>query len=183
MLPIGQIKTGVVLIYRQLPHEVISASHLNLGRGQAKVTAKLRNLLNRAVFETTFQGNDRLEEAELRYCEANFLYRDSQTSYFMTKDDFATVSFTLPEAAAKFLRQNESVTLRLWEEKVIDVKIPAKVDLKIEYSEPGERGDTVSAPRKRATLETGATILVPLFIQSGEIVRVKTETGEYDGRV
>lgn len=183
MYNLGEIRPGFKIIFRDAPHEVVEANHLKMGRGGAKLVTKLRNLLNQSVYDYTFAGDERLEEANISYKAAQFLYSENNESFFMTNDDFETISLTLDSSRGKFLKEGEAVDLMFWKDSAIDVKIPKKVTLKITYTEPGFKGNTASSVLKPATTETGAQIMVPLFISSGDIIKVNTETGEYDSRV
>lgn len=183
MLNLGQIKTGQKIMFRSSPHEVIEANHLKMGRGGAKLVTKLRNLVDQSVYDYTFAGDERLEEADVRYRAGQFLYSEGTTQNFMTNDDFTQFSLSLPKDRIKYLKEGEPVDLMLWNNQIIDIKIPKKVELKVTYTEPGFKGDTASAAMKTAELETGSTAQVPLFIAIGDTVRINTDTGSYDSRV
>ena len=183
MLSLAQVKIGSKIIWRGVPHEVVSAAHLQAGRGQAKLDTKLRNLLTQAIFEQTFQGNDRIEEASLRYINATYLYREVQDAQVMLRDTFEQASIRLAPERFNYLKEGAPVDLLYWRDTVIDVKLPKKVELEVAYTEPAEKGNTVNAALKMATLETGAQIQVPLFIKTGDKIVVNTETGQYDSRV
>lgn len=183
MLSLGQVKNGTKIMFRSFPHEVLEANHHKMGRGRAKLVTKLRNLVDQSVYDYTFAGDERFEEAEISYRQAQFLYREGKDGFFMTNDDFATLSLPLPDARAKYLKEGESVDLMLWQQRPIDVKLPKKVSLTVTYTEPGFKGNTTSATLKKATVETGAQINVPLFIKEGDTITINTDTGTYDSRV
>jgi len=183
MLSLAQVKIGSKIMFRDTPHEVISATHVQAGRGQAKLDTKLRNLLTQAIFEQTFQGNDRIEEATLQYKNATYLYREDSLAQAMLADTFEQVSVKLSPERYKYLKEGQPIDLLFWRDVVIDVKSPKKVELEVTYAEPAEKGNTVNAAMKPATLETGAIIQVPLFIKTGDNIVVNTETGQYDSRV
>jgi elongation factor P len=183
MLSLGQVRPGAKILWRNEPYEIIEANHHKMGRGGAKLVTKLRNLINRAVIDYTFAGDERLEEADIRYRSGQFLYSEGNESFFMTNDDFSQFTLVLEPIKIKLLKDGEAVDLMLWKDQAIDVKLPPKVELKITYTEPGFKGNTASAAFKGATLETGASIQVPLFLNIGDTVRVSTETGTYDSRV
>lgn len=182
MLSLSQVKIGSKIMFRETPHEVISANPVRSGRGQAKLNTKLRNLLTEAIFSQTFQGNDRIEEASLGYKNATYLYRDGDSAQVMLSDNFEQTAVKLPKDRFKYLIEGQSVDLNFWRDRVIDVKLPKKVELAVSYTEPAEKGNTVNAALKPATLETGAEVLVPLFVRAGERVIINTETGQYDSR-
>ncbi len=183
MISLGQAKIGTKIIWRQEPHEIIEANHHKMGRGGAKLVTKLRNLISQAVIDYTFQGDEKLEEAEVGYRNSQYLYSEQTTHFFMTNDDFTQFSLVLPKDRVKFLKEGENVDLMIWNNQVIDVKLPKKVELRVTYTEPGFKGDTASAGSKPATVETGAGTQVPLFIQIGDTIRINTDTGAYDSRV
>lgn len=183
MIPISQLRNGSRIIFRDEPHEAIEVSHLKMGRGGAKVITKLRNLLTLGVIDYTFHGEERLAEADISYRNSQYLYSEGDTHYFMTNDDFTQFTLQLPNDRVRYLKEGEVVDLMLWNNRVIDVKVPKKVELRVTYTEPGFKGDTASAGNKPATVETGATLQVPLFIQIGDTIRINTETSSYDSRV
>ncbi len=182
MLSLAQVKIGSKIMWRGTPHEVVSVAHVQAGRGQAKLDAKLRNLLTQAIFEQTFQGSDRVEEASLQYKAATFLYREGDSAQVMLNDTFEQASVKLNPERFKFLNDGQSIDLLFWRDQVIDVKLPKKVELEVSYTEPAARGNTVNAALKSAKLETGAEIQVPLFVKTGDHVIVNSETGQYDSR-
>jgi elongation factor P len=183
MINLGQVKPGVRIVFRSEPFEVLESNHLKMGRGGAKLVTKMRNLLSQAVIDYTFAGDERLEEATISFQKAQFLYHEDKTSFFMKNDDYEQVSLVLPENRRKFLKEGEDIDLMFWNSRVIDARIPKKVELEITYTEPGFKGDSVSTTLKSATTETGATVMVPLFIKTGDKVRINTETNSYDSRV
>ncbi len=182
MLNLGQVKTGSKILFRDVPHEVLEANHLKMGRGGAKLVTKLRNLTNQSVIDYTFAGDEKLDEASLNYQSAQYLYRDGNDGHFMTTDTFETLSLPLPESRTKFLKEGAEVDLLIWQNRPLDVKLPTKATLKVSYTEPGFKGNTASATLKKATLETGAIVNVPLFISIGDAIVVSTQTGQYDAR-
>jgi len=183
VIPLNQVRVGNKIIFRDAPHEVIEANHLKMGRGGAKLVTKLRNLIDQSVYDYTFAGDERLEEAQISYRPVQFLYAEGLSSNFMTKDDFETLSLNLPAIKTKFLKEGADVDLITWQDRPIDIKLPKKVELTITYTEPGFKGNTTSAALKPATVETDAQVMVPLFINQGDQIIVNTETGEYDSRI
>lgn len=182
MLSLGQVSVGSKILFRNAPHEVLQSNHLKLGRGGAKLQTKLRNLIDGAVIDYTFSGDERLEEVEINYRTAQFLYAEGPTGHFMFSDTYDQVSASLNDGAKRFLKDGTNVDLQTWQGRIIGVKLPKKVELEVQYAEPAVRGNTANAANKNATLETGANIQVPLFIKSGDKVLVNTDTGQYDSR-
>jgi elongation factor P len=153
--------------------------------GQTLVRVKMRNLKTRAVFDKTFKAGDRFKEPDLTQVPASYLYSDGEGSHFMDQVSFETL--TLREEmlgdATDFLLDGQVVQILLFNGNVIGLQMPQQVDLAVTYTEPGVRGDTASGSvTKLATLETGIEIRVPLYVKTGEKVRVSTETREFMGR-
>ena len=152
--------------------------------GQTLVRLKMRNLLTQAVFDKTFKAGDRFKEPDLELVEASYLYSDAEGSHFMDQENFETHTLS-PEMvgnALDFLVEGAIIQLHKFNGNPIGLELPAQVELKVAYTEPGARGNTSGDVTKLARLETGLEIKVPLFIQEGEKVRVYTETREFAGR-
>ena len=153
--------------------------------GQTLVRVKMRNLKTRAVFDRTFKAGERFKEPDLTEVPASFLYRDAQGLHFMDQVSFDTLSLgpDLLGDAADFLLDGQIVQILLFNGNVIGLQLPQQVTLAVTYTEPGIRGNTAAGNvTKVATLETGIEIRVPLYIETGEKVRVSTETREFMGR-
>ena len=153
--------------------------------GQTLVRVKMRNLKTRAVFDKTFKAGDKPREPDLTQVPASYLYSDGEGSHFMDQVSFETL--TLREEmlgdATDFLLDGQVVQILLFNGNVMGLQMPQQVELAVTYTEPGTRGDTASGSvTKLATLETGIEIRVPLYIKTGEKVRVGTETREFMGR-
>ncbi len=182
MLSLNQIRSGQKIIFRGEPYEVIEANHLKVGRGGAKLVTKLRNFLTGATIDYTFAGDERLDEAEVRYRASQYLYAEAEQAYFMTNDDYETLAVKLPVKQTQLLLEGSTADLIIWQNQAIGINLPKKVELKVAYTEPGFKGNTQSSTLKPAKLETGLEIQVPLFINVGDTVRVNTETASYDAR-
>jgi elongation factor P len=153
--------------------------------GQTLVRVKVRNLKTRAVFDRTFKAGDRFKEPDLTQAPATYLYSDAAGSHFMDQEsyDTLTVGGEMLGDARDFLVDGQVVQILLFNGNVIGLQMPQQVELTVTYTEPGIRGDTASGSvNKAATLETGIEIRVPLFVKTGEKVRVNTETREFLGR-
>ena len=154
--------------------------------GQTLVRLKMRNLLTRAVFDKTFKAGEKFKEPDLDTVEASYLYSDSDGSYFLDQATFETVTLSADKLgdALDFLLEGAIVQLDKFNGNPIGLQLPQQVELKVEYAEPGVRGNTASgAVTKPARLETGIEIQVPFFVKEGETVKVNTETREFAGRV
>jgi elongation factor P len=153
--------------------------------GQTLVRLKVRNLLNGAVLDKTFKAGEKFKEPDLETVEASYLYSDSDGSYFLDQSTFDTLTLSREKLgeALDFLTEGMILQLEKFNGNPIGLQLPATVELKVEYTEPGVRGDTASGGvTKPAKLETGLEIKVPFFIKTGEAVRVNTETREFAGR-
>jgi len=153
--------------------------------GQTLVRLKMRNLLTRAVFDKTFKAGEKFKEPDLETVEASYLYSDGDGSYFLDQTTFETIQLSKEKLgdALDFLLEGAIVRLDKYNGNPIGLQLPAQVELAVEYTEPGVRGDTASgAVTKPARLETGIEIRVPFFVKEGEKVKVYTETREFAGR-
>jgi elongation factor P len=153
--------------------------------GQTLVRLKMRNLLTRAVFDKTFKASDKFKEPDLETVEASYLYSDGDGSYFLDQVSFDTIALA-PEKlgdALDFLVEGAIIQIDKFNGNPIGLQLPSQVELKVEYTEPGARGDTASGNvTKLARLETGIEIKVPFFIKTDETIKVYTETREFAGR-
>jgi elongation factor P len=153
--------------------------------GQTLVRLKIRNLLTSAVFDRTFKASDKFKEPDLQTAAASYLYSDGSAFYFLDQETFETHSLDADVMgnATGFLTEGLIIELLKFNGNPIGLELPANVTLKVEFTEPGVRGDSSSGSvTKPARLETGLEIRVPLFIKEGEKVKVSTETGEFAGR-
>jgi elongation factor P len=164
--------------------ETIDYQHQKIGRGGAKVVAKFRNLETGSIVDRSFSATEKLQDIFIEPRSMQYLYRDGEEFIFMDLESFDQTSLPVRLAgdAAKFLKENMTVEVQFFKEKPLKITMPTFVELEITRTDPGLRGDTVSGGSKPATLETGAVINVPLFVEQGERVRVDTRTGEYLGR-
>lgn len=180
------LKPGAVVIIDGQPYEIQSASFLRMQQRKAVVQTKFKNLLTGKIIDRNIHQNETFEEADIEKRAVKYLYGHRGEFWFAETSDLGK-RFSLSEevigSAAKFLKANTEVIAVVFNGKIVSIKPPIKVDLLIKDTAPGNRGDTVSGGRKSATLETGAIIQVPLFIDVGDLVRINTETGEYAERV
>jgi elongation factor P len=153
--------------------------------GQTLVRLKMRNLLTSAVFEKTFKASDKFKEPDLQVVSASYLYTDADGSHFLDQESFETLTLTeaMIGSALDLLISGALVQLQKYNGNPIAVELPTFVELEVTSAEPGARGDSASGgASKKATLETGLEIRVPLFIKEGEKVKVSTETRDFAGR-
>ncbi len=181
MLSITDLKLGTKIIYKNEPHEVVYSELSKLGRGGSFIRTKLKNLKTQALIDHTFKGNEQISPADTESKTAQFLYKDEQSFYFMNQDDFSQFSLTKSQvgSSGQFLPEESIVEILYFSNEPISVNIPIKVKLKVVYTEPGLKGDTVSSPSKPAELETGAKINVPIFIKTNDQILIDTRSGTY----
>lgn len=186
MLDYNDLKIGTTFLYEGQPYEVLEYSFLRMQQRKPVAQTRMRNLLNGKIIERNFHMNEKFEEVEIERQLIKFLYHHRDEYWFSEKDN-PSKRFSLKEDVlgdpAKFLKANTEVVAIKWGEKIINVSIPIKMDLVVKETPPGERGNTAQGGAKVAELETGAKINVPLFVNTGDIIRVNTQTGEYVERV
>ena len=186
MLDYSEITTRKYIIIEGEPYEVLDAHIFRMQQRKPQNKAKLRNLISGSVKEMTFHQSEKVEEAEIDKKEIKYLYNNRGEWWFAEASD-PSKRFKLADEllgnAAKFIKPNTVVDALTFGERIIGVKAPAKVELKVTDAPPAVKGDTAKGGNKVITLETGATISAPLFVSEGDVVRVNTETGEYMERV
>ena len=185
MISSNEFKRGQTIIYKDNLWQVVEFEHVNPGRGQAFVRSRLRNLRTGARQEVTFRAAEKVEAARIDRNKMQYLYEDDGMHIFMDVSSYEQVGVPAAqiEDELKFLKDNMEVDLVTYEGEVIGLDLPAKVELEVTATEPGIRGDTQSGGSKPATLETGAVITVPLFVNVGDVLEVNTEDGTYSSRV
>ncbi|MBQ9074619.1 MAG: elongation factor P, partial [Mogibacterium sp.] len=166
------------------PHVVLDFQHVKPGKGAAFVRTKYRNILTGATREEAFNPNDKFPKAHIETKQMQYLYNDGELYYFMDQDTYDQVPLTaeLVAEAVKYIRENDIATVKFYKDNAFDVEAPNFVDLEVVETEPGVKGDTATNVTKAATVETGAVIQVPIFINEGERIQIDTRTGEYLGR-
>jgi len=181
MLSITDLKTGTKLTYEGDPYVVLSYYHSKMGRGGAVVKTKLKNLRSGATIDKTFQGADKLEEADLSKKTATFLYSDSDAAYFMDMETYDQFSLPLTKIGEmkQYLVENAPVDILYYGDEAINIELPIKMTFKVTSAPPAVKGNTASAVTKRVTLETGAIVDAPVFIKEGDRVIVDTRDGKY----
>ncbi|MDP3957405.1 MAG: elongation factor P [bacterium] len=184
MLSLTEIKTGRKIIYSGEPYVVMDYQHSKIGRGGAVMRTKLKNLLSGAIIDYTFQGAEKIEEAEISKSHAQYLYHDGEEYQFMdtaTYDQFS-LSKKVLGVMPLYLIEGTEVSILNWNERPINLELPIKVTLKVADAPPGIKGDTASGGGKVVTLETGIQVTAPLFVKTGDSVIVNTEKGTYVSR-
>ncbi|MBE6039370.1 MAG: elongation factor P [Clostridiales bacterium] len=184
MIYASDFRKGITFEMNGEPHVVLDFQHVKPGKGAAFVRTKYRNILTGATREEAFNPNDKFPKAHIETKQMQYLYNDGELYYFMDQDTFDQVPLTheLVEEAMKYLRENDIATVKFYKDNAFDVEAPNFVDLEVIETEPGVKGDTATNVTKAATVETGAVIQVPIFINEGEKIQIDTRSGEYLGR-
>ena len=181
----NEFRSGLKLIIDGDPYTIVENEFVKPGKGQAFNRVKIRNLKNGRTIERTFKSGETIEAADVVETDAQYLYSDASEWHFMDPESFE--QFIASDAAlgdAKlWLKEQDMCTILLWNGLPLSVTPPNFVNLKITDTDPGLKGDTSGGGGKPATLETGAVIRVPLFVQIDELIKVDTRTAEYDSRV
>ncbi|MBO1768826.1 elongation factor P [Agrococcus sp. TF02-05] len=185
MATTNDIKNGAVLNLDGQLWSVIEFQHVKPGKGGAFVRTKLRNARSQKVVDKTFNAGTKIEFATVDRRDYQFLYNDGTDFVFMDNDTYEQLPIPadIVGDASKYLLENGTATISMHEGEALQVELPASVVLEITYTEPGLQGDRSSAGTKSATVETGAEIQVPLFVEQGTRIKVDTRDGSYLGRV
>jgi len=181
-LSVNELKPKTFFIFEGQPWVVLESHHLKMQQRRPVVQTRIRNLLNGKIIEHNFAQSDVFEEADIRREEVKFLYSHRDEYWFSHKDD-PSKRFKLGEEiigdATKYLKSNTLVEAILFNDQIINIELPVKMDFKVVEAPPAIRGDTAQGGVKQVVIETGATINTPLFIEEGDIIRINTETGQY----
>lgn len=184
MISTGEIKRGMTIEIDGNLYQIVEFQHIKMGRGSAQVRMKLRDVRKGDTIERTVQAGERFTRARLDHRNVQFLYRDGDHYHFMdttTYDQLILDSEQLGDTA-DYLIDSMVVQLNEYQGEAIGVEIPASVALRVKSTEMGVKGDTATGAMKRATLETGLVVNVPLFVNEGDKIKVDTRTGEYQER-
>ena len=181
MITAGDFRNGVTFEMDGNVYSIIEFQHVKPGKGAAFVRTKIRNVISGAVTEKTFNPNDKYPTAFIERKTMQYLYEDSSLYYFMDMETFEQIPISEPILGDnfKFVKENMECTVLSYKGNVFGVEPPNFVELQVTKTDPGFKGNTATNATKPATLETGAEIKVPLFIDEGEMIRIDTRTGEY----
>lgn len=185
MISAGDFKKGVTFTMDGDLYQVIDFQHVKPGKGAAFVRTKIKNVKTGAIRETSFNPNDKFPKAYIETKEMQYLYSDGELYYFMDSETYEQIPLGLEqvEEAIKYIKENDFAIIRFFENKPFDVQPPNFVELEITHTEPGVKGDTATGATKPATVETGAIVNVPLFVNIGDKIKIDTRTNEYLSRV
>ena len=184
MISAGEFRNGVTMEYEGDPYVIVEFQHVKPGKGSPFVRTKYKNILTGATREEAFNPSDKFPKAHIETKKMQYLYSDGELYYFMDNDTFDQIPlhYDQVEEALKFTRENDEVTVKFYKGAPFMVESAQFVDLVITDTEPGFAGNTAQGATKPATVETGFTLQVPLFINEGEKIQIDTRTGEYLGR-
>ncbi|MGB2762019.1 MAG: elongation factor P [Minisyncoccales bacterium] len=186
MLSFNELEKGITIIIDKQPYEILEASRLFKGRGHSVLQVKIKNLITGATIPKTFHPSDSFEEAEIKKFKAKFLYFH-RSQFFFCEEKNPSKRFSLEEKQiaqqSKFLKANQIVQGIIFDNKVINIFLPIKINLKVIEAPPGVQGNRSQPGTKTVVLETKAKIACPLFIKQGDTIEINTETSEYVRRI
>ena len=181
----SQFRKGLKVLLDGDPYLMIECNFVKPGKGQALYRTKLRNLLKNTVIDRTYKSGDSIDGADVRDTELQFLYFDGNNYVFMDPETYDQPALTADQVGedAKWLKEGMTCGVTFWNDQPIALSVPNHLVLRIEYTEPGAKGNTATNVTKPAKVETGAEVQVPNFVETGELIKVDTRTGEYIERV
>ena len=184
MISAGDFRNGITIEYENSIYQIIEFQHVKPGKGAAFVRTKIRNVITGAVVEKTFNPNDKYPTAFIDRKDMEYSYSDGDLYYFMDTETWEQIPINKSVLGDnfKFVKENMVCKVLSYKGNVFGIEPPNFVELKVTKTDPGFKGDTATNATKPATLETGAEIKVPLFIDEGEVIQIDTRTGEYMGR-
>jgi elongation factor P len=181
MISVNDFKTGVTIEFEDVVYQVVDFQHVKPGKGAAFVRAKLKNVKTGGTVEKTFRGGEKVARAHLDKREMQYLYNDGDGYVCMDNENYEqiTISKESMGEGAKWLLENMTIGVMLYNSEIMGIELPNFVELNVIETEPGIKGDTATGATKNAKLESGAVVLVPLFINEGDRLRIDTRTGQY----
>ena len=185
MISAGDFRNGVTIELEGNVYQIIEFQHVKPGKGAAFVRTKLKNIKNGGVVEKTFRPTEKCPQAHIDRKDMQYLYNDGDLYYFMDVENYEQIALSTDDIgdALKFVKEHEMVKVCYHKGRVFAVEPPLFVELEITETEPGFKGDTATGATKPATVETGATVYVPLFVEQNDVIKIDTRTGEYLSRV
>ena len=185
MVSAGDFRNGLTIEYEGNVYQVIEFQHVKPGKGAAFVRTKLKNIKSGGVVEKTFRPTEKCPQAQIERKEMQYLYSDGDLYHFMDVETYDQIALSEDQVGEtlKFVKENEMVKILSHNNEVFAMEPPLFVELEITETEPGFKGDTSTGATKPATVETGALVYVPLFVEIGDVIKIDTRTGEYLSRV
>lgn len=184
MISAGDFRNGVTFEYDGSVYQILEFQHVKPGKGAAFVRTRIKNVINGGVVEKTFSPTDKMPKAHIERKDMEYLYNDGDLYYFMDPETYEQLPVSAEQIgdSLKFVKENMQVKILSYKGNIFGIEPPNFVELTITETEPGFAGNTATGATKPATLETGAVVMVPLFIDNGETIKIDTRTGEYMGR-
>lgn len=185
MISAGDFRKGLTFVYDGDVYQIMDFQHVKPGKGAAFVRTKIRSVMSGSTRDVTFNPSEKFERAMIETTEMQYLYNDGSLYYFMDDETYEQIPIDREtiEDVIVYLKENDRATIKFYQGKAIEVIPPNFVELEVTETEPGIKGDTAQGATKPATVETGATLNVPLFVNQGDVIKVDTRTGEYLSRV
>jgi len=185
MVSAGEFKKGLTIEIDGQVWVIVDFQHVKPGKGAAFVRTKMKNVINGGVIEKSFSPTEKFPKALVERKDMQYLYNDGELYYFMDTEtyDQLPLNFDKVEEALPYMKENMEVSIKFFKGEAFSVEPPNFVEMEVTETEPGFKGDTATAGNKPAIIETGAKIMVPLFINQGDTIRIDTRTGEYMARV
>ena len=185
MISAGDFRNGVTLEIDGQVVQILEFQHVKPGKGAAFVRTKLKNVIHGGVVERTFRPTEKFPQARIERVDMQYLYSDGDLFHFMNVENYDQIALNSEDVgdSLKFVKENEMVKICSHNGNVFAVEAPLFVELEVTDTEPGFKGDTATGATKPATVETGAVVNVPLFVETGNKIKIDTRTGEYLSRV
>ena len=184
MISAGDFKNGLTIELEGNVYQIVDFQHVKPGKGAAFVRTKMKNIKNGGVVEKTFRPTEKCEKAHIERKDMQYLYNDGDLYYFMDPEtyDQIPISSAAIGDSLKFVKENDECKLCSYQGEVFAIEPPMFAELEVTETEPGVKGDTATGATKPAIVETGASVLVPLFVNQGDKIKIDTRTGEYSSR-
>ena len=184
MVSAGDFRNGLTIEVEGNVYQVIEFQHVKPGKGAAFVRTKLKNIKNGGIVEKTFRPSEKCPQAHIERTEMQYLYSDDMY-HFMNTENYDQIDMSADQVgdSLKFVKENEMVKMLSHNNEIFAIEPPLFVELEVTETEPGFKGDTATGATKPATVETGATVYVPLFVETDDVIKIDTRTGEYLSRV
>lgn len=181
MIAAGDFKNGVTLEIEGTVYQILEFQHVKPGKGAAFVRTKLKNIMSGGVVEKTFRPTEKFPKAHIEKKDMQYLYSDGEMYNFMDVETYDQIALDEETAgdALKFVKENDMVKVVSYKGNIFDIEPPMFAELEVTETEPGVRGDTATNVTKPATVETGAQVNVPIFVNQGDVIQIDTRTGEY----
>jgi elongation factor P len=181
MIGVGDLRKGVTIELDGKLYSIIDYEHIKMGRGSAQIRLKLRDVRQGHTIDRTFQAGEKFPRARVERHPMQFLYSEGDLYYFMNTETYDQTALSKDQVgdALSYLKENATCDVLNYGDEPIGIELPTTVDLKVTQTDPGFRGDTASGASKPATLETGLTVQVPLFIEEGNVLKIDTRSGQY----